>query len=278
MAKPRRREKPTDICSIYMLTNIKTDELYYTGQTWYSLEYRFRCHATEARCGGNRKLAKTIREVGIENIIITKIDEAPTQSRADWLEDFYILGGNTIECGCNCKRGGSAGKHSEETKMLLREKRRGQKPRKKLSLSAKRKEAGTYKGSKNGSAKLNDQTAREIKEKLVECKLSKRAIAREYHVDPRVIYSIAMGKTWAHVIVPNVPKPKSRYNFGKSKLTYQNVLEIRKLRAEGKSMKIISERYPMMTKRNLYDIINKKIWNEETMNTKHYWSTKKKIV
>lgn len=108
-----------EICSIYLLSCTKSPRIY-IGQTWEPI--------LEDRMGrdGNGYsnspyLFSAIQKHGAENFYYTLLETCDTQEEADAIEDKYILQYNVLDhdIGYNLKRGGSHGKHSEETKQKI---------------------------------------------------------------------------------------------------------------------------------------------------------------
>jgi group I intron endonuclease len=107
----------------------KLSDKVYVGQTWNNIYDRLIEHKRCARKCFNLcvKLERAIRKYGEANFLIEKLDDAETQKEADSLEDFYILAGDTIKNGYNIRRGGSHGKHNQETIAKMRAAKLGRK-------------------------------------------------------------------------------------------------------------------------------------------------------
>ncbi len=107
------------ICSIYLLTNTVNGKCY-VGQTWLSLNKRM-----GGKNGGNYKhsiyLYNALQKYGTEKFKYTVLAQCSDQSLADELEKDFITQYNSMDpqFGYNIKAGGSAGKHSEETKAKI---------------------------------------------------------------------------------------------------------------------------------------------------------------
>jgi len=103
-------------CTIYLLTN-KVNNKIYVGQTWLPL------HKRMGRDGSNYKnsiyLYAAIQKHGAAFFEYTVLDICVNQATADTLESKFInqYDSRNPEIGYNLKEGGSAGKHSEETKL-----------------------------------------------------------------------------------------------------------------------------------------------------------------
>ena len=74
--------------SVYAIKN-KVDEMVYIGATKRDLETRFREHIKSAHSGAKKKLSVHLRNVGINNFFIEKIDETNNKMEAFELETYY---------------------------------------------------------------------------------------------------------------------------------------------------------------------------------------------
>lgn len=107
-----------EICTIYLLTN-KINNKIYVGQTWMTCEERM------GRKGkgyyNSTYLYAAILKYGSENFEYEILDECNNQSEADLFEEAYIkmYCGRDSATGYNIKSGGSAGRHSDETKKKI---------------------------------------------------------------------------------------------------------------------------------------------------------------
>lgn len=107
-----------ETCTIYLLTNTVNNKIY-IGQTWLELHIRM------GKNGGNYSnstyLYSAINKYGSDNFKYTVLAEVATQEEADILETKYIEQYRSMEkdIGYNIKTGGSAGRHSEETKRKI---------------------------------------------------------------------------------------------------------------------------------------------------------------
>jgi group I intron endonuclease len=111
----------TGICTIYLLINLINYKIY-IGQTWSS--------SVEARMGkdginykNSIHLYNAIKKYGVENFQYIVLVQCREQTDADYLENYFIELYNSRDpkIGYNLKEGGSAGKHSEETKIKISE-------------------------------------------------------------------------------------------------------------------------------------------------------------
>jgi group I intron endonuclease len=116
----------TSKCKIYLLTNIKNNKVY-VGQTWLTLKARWGKDGVHYK--GCTLLYNAILKYGCENFKYLLLTECDTQEEADRLENEYMIkyDSRNPAVGYNLKSGGSAGKHSEETKKIIGETGRGRK-------------------------------------------------------------------------------------------------------------------------------------------------------
>ena len=110
---------PIRICSIYKITNTINEKLY-IGQTWNTLEYRFKQHWYKKK--NISKIHNSITKYGRNNFQIELLAETDNQQDADCYEKYFIANLETIEYGYNISEGGSRGRrgrHSDETKKKI---------------------------------------------------------------------------------------------------------------------------------------------------------------
>lgn len=105
----------TSMCSIYLLRN-KINTKIYVGQTWKTLESRW--------SSGYKKswhIFNAINLYGVNNFYYETVAICYNQEDADLLEDYFIskLDTQDREKGYNLTKGGSSGKHSDETKIKM---------------------------------------------------------------------------------------------------------------------------------------------------------------
>jgi group I intron endonuclease len=107
-----------EYCTVYLLTN-KVNGKVYVGQTWLSFEERMQKDGAGYK--NSMYLYGALQKYGIENFEYSVLSKSLTQEEADKLEKFYIEKYNSLDhdVGYNLKEGGSAGKHSEETKIKI---------------------------------------------------------------------------------------------------------------------------------------------------------------
>ena len=108
------------ICSIYVLTNIVNGKVY-IGQTWNLASDRM------GKDGYGYKnspyIFNAIQKYGTDKFEYEVLAQCCDQESADYLEDYFVVQYNSRnnKIGYNIKKGGSAGKHSEETKAKISE-------------------------------------------------------------------------------------------------------------------------------------------------------------
>lgn len=118
--------------TVYHLFNTANGKAY-VGQTWDSLDERWRQHC---RADGDMLVQRAIRKHGSESFDRTVLVTCGTQAELDAAEDAFMLELGTLHPGgYNLRRGGSHGRHSDESRRKMSESHRGMK----LSESAKKK-------------------------------------------------------------------------------------------------------------------------------------------
>jgi group I intron endonuclease len=116
-----KRAKDNRVNSIYLLTNTFNGKIY-IGQTWNKVENRLGDNGVGySHC---THLYSAILKHGCDKFRYTDVMAiCGDQETADYLEDYYIeeYRSRDPKIGYNIKGGGSAGKHSEETKKKISE-------------------------------------------------------------------------------------------------------------------------------------------------------------
>lgn len=116
----RQGTKNGEICSIYLLTNIVNGKIY-IGQTWLPLHIRM------GKEGSNYKnslyLYGAIQKHGADKFQYEILVQCRDQESADYLEEYFInqYDSRNHQIGYNLKEGGSAGRHSDETRKKISE-------------------------------------------------------------------------------------------------------------------------------------------------------------
>jgi group I intron endonuclease len=102
---------------VYLITNTINGKRY-IGQTINTLEWRWKHHRKNS--SSCLALSGAIKKYGVENFVIETICEPPTIALMNALESYYIRHHNTmVPNGYNLKEGGSAPRHSEETRKKM---------------------------------------------------------------------------------------------------------------------------------------------------------------
>lgn len=177
---------------IYMIRNIINNKIYF-GQT--TSDYDFCKRYSGGRWWDittNEHLKRSAEKYGYDKFeVIQHFDIAHTKEQLDELEDLYICVYNTMnpKFGYNKKRGGSHGKHSEESKRLMSEKRKG----KKDSDITRQRKSESRKGSKNpqhGKPRTEEEKRKQseaMKGKLTGSKNGKARKVYQYTKDGKLI-------------------------------------------------------------------------------------------
>lgn len=162
---------------IYLIANLCNGKKY-VGQSW-NIERRWYAHKNKE---DNNHLKKSFSKYGIDKFsfkILKEFEENEnTQRYLDIFEDIYILVFDTMdpEFGYNKKRGGSKGKHTDETKEKIRQSNIG------INLGRKHTNETREKMRQSGINKhLGRRLSPETKEKIrlahIGCKLGKKLSA-----------------------------------------------------------------------------------------------------
>lgn len=151
----------------------------YIGQTWQTLEERWRRHRSKSSC---IKLKNALMKYGADRFVIAPLTkELKTQEDADAAERYWIGYFNSIEDGYNIREGGSKGKHSEETKIKISEALKGttrgspsKETKEKMSKANLGKRRSEETRAKIKKANLGKHLSEETKAKISESSLGKR--------------------------------------------------------------------------------------------------------
>lgn len=100
---------------IYIIKN-RINSKIYVGQTWDTLEYRWRSGHGYAKC---THLQHAITKYGKNNFYYEILTVCSTQEVADYWESYFIQRFDSVKNGYNLLTGRSNGKHSEETKRKI---------------------------------------------------------------------------------------------------------------------------------------------------------------
>lgn len=115
---------------IYKITN-KINDKCYIGQTT-DIVNRFKKYK-RLECQLQEKLYRALIKYGIDNFSFEEFDYADDQETLDFLEQTYILCFDSRERGYNIREGGWGGKLAEETKQKLRDLKRSDEFKQKVS-------------------------------------------------------------------------------------------------------------------------------------------------
>jgi group I intron endonuclease len=258
---------------IYKVTNKITEKIY-IGKTANKFNKRRNQHKHSALNGNsNTYFHKAIRKYGWDNFEWEIIEECGNNDFLCEREVYWINFYNTMnnEKGYNLTNGGEGlvgfnpneesrkkmsnshkgVKLSEEHRKAIGEGQKGrvisEETRKKIG-DAQRGKSRDVKGEIHPNSKLSEDDVVKIKELLLK-RESQRKIAKMFGVTRNVITSIQKGKTWSHVIVEDFkPFNREESNFSgesnpKSKLTEQDVKEIKILLKKGKSQSDIAKMF-----------------------------------
>jgi len=166
------------VIGIYSLTNRANGKVY-IGQSW-DIATRFRDYKGY-RAGSH--LAAAFKKYGIGAFhfgIVMRFPETVTQEELDRAEDDYIIAGDRMNriYGYNMRRGGSHGKHSEESRKLLGDVTRGRKHSDETKRKIGEKSKGRYYSpearAKIGAAHQGMKFSAEALEKMRQSHLGKK--------------------------------------------------------------------------------------------------------
>lgn len=205
--------------NIYLLKCPITQEVRYVGKTIKSLNRRLSDHLWAKNKSHKTSWIISLTKQNLKPLIelIEIVEETVWQEREIyWIKFYKDLGANL----CNHTIGGEGqhgAKRSNETKKLMSNAHVGRKYKpkteeQKFNIS---KGVKTYlisqklentmvggnrdvKGSNNGSAKLNEEKVKEIKQ-LLKQKVDIYTISKQYNVSPTNISKIKTNKTWKHI-------------------------------------------------------------------------------
>lgn len=253
---------------IYKSTNLVNGKCY-IGLTTKSLDERKRQHIKDASTSRTGMVFhRAMRKYGFNNFLWEVVDSAETEVELKEKEIYWIAFYNSYvnadnSNGYNSTFGGdgiNGYKISEETRKKFsdlgkvriftdetRQKMSSSRKGKKHSEDTKQKMSEWQKGENCPSAKLTEDEVLQIKE-LIKNKMSITDIAKKFNVSRGAIKGIKTGSTWSHVGEDvsgiNYSSGAKGSKNGKTKLTDDNVIEIKLLLKEGKlNQKEISEMY-----------------------------------
>jgi group I intron endonuclease len=195
----------TNTNTIYLIIN-KIGQKPYVGQTWMTIENRWRTHFYLN--SGCIKLKNALEKYGKDKFTIEIIAQCSDQQIANYLEDFYIEEYDSIKNGYNIKSGGSNGKHSVATRQKMSKSHIGKpspmkgksSPIKGVSKSEahKKKLSDAHKGKSPWNKGktfplirvISPETRIIIREEYAFGKISMRKLAKKYNVSKTTISKI----------------------------------------------------------------------------------------
>ncbi len=119
---------------IYKITN-KINNKCYLGQTT-DLKTRKKAYRDwKWKCVHQEKLYNAFMKYGYDNFTFEVLDDAQDQDTLDFLENIYMLCYDSIQSGYNIREGGANGKMSEETKQKMRNIKRSDEFKAKVSTN-----------------------------------------------------------------------------------------------------------------------------------------------
>lgn len=198
-----------NVCSIYVIKNHVNSKVY-VGQTWETIEERFKKHKTgKNTCS---KLANAFSKYGRDSFYAELITVCPNQELADYNEILFIQKFDSIKNGYNIKGGGSKGKHSQETKDKIAASNRialkgnviSDQTKKKLSASLKGKSkpprtlnhTSNIKISRRKQSKFTIEIIQMIRQDYSTGLFTHKQLAMKYNSNKRTITDIVNFKTW----------------------------------------------------------------------------------
>ena len=199
---------------IYKLTNKLNGKPYVGQSTEEDINDRWKKYRL-LQCQGQPKLFNALKKYGWDNFLAEVIDTTATsQPQLDDLEDMYILKFDCINNGYNCRRGGSHGKLSEETKRKISKANMGrihseETKRKLANISrgrrhteeSKKKMSDAVKGEK--SCMFGKTRSEETKRKISNTQLGKKR--KPFTEEQRKRISDAVKNSWAQRAAASLP-------------------------------------------------------------------------
>ncbi len=196
---------------IYLVTNRLTGKQY-VGQTLHEdIEIRWNQHRRVCEKSLGRHIASAYKKHGIDNfkfqVICICFDEACND-----LEEYYINKFNTLTPnGYNLREGGNNSKHSEESKQLMSQNRKG-KGLGYMTEEILQSRIGRFAGEKNHNfgKQLSDEQKQKISERMKQIWEEKKCIG--YTSSPKLLEALAKGrqKRIDDAKLRKEQKPKSR--------------------------------------------------------------------
>jgi hypothetical protein len=120
---------------------------------------------------------------------------------------------------------------------------------------------GTVRGEKHAFAKNTEARVRELKLRALKGEPN-RLLSAEFGISPASVSHIKTGRSWAHVVVEDIPCTRSVRRGSEhwmSKLEDEDIREIRRLRKQGRQVKEIAKQYGVSGP-TISNILSGKVW------------------
>lgn len=116
-----KRKTKRDNPSVYKITNLLDGKIY-IGQSW-DTKKRWADHRDQVNLDSPQYIHRAIRKHGLDNFYFEVLVQTCCQYCMDQLEEYFIClyNSHTPSSGYNQKSGGSAGRHSEESRKKMSE-------------------------------------------------------------------------------------------------------------------------------------------------------------
>jgi group I intron endonuclease len=241
---------------IYIIHNILNNKIY-VGKS-KNPHKRWIKHVRISRGNRNKEkfyIHRAIAKYGEENFTFSVIQELSSEQEADLAEEYWIKFFNSRDnkFGYNLTDGGegvSGRIVSEATRQKMRKKAIGRRHSKETLLNMS--------GDNNHRSKLSSNNIKDIRYKYNSLKYNLISLSKEYDVSSRTIARVIYNIDWYDKnYVP--PIPRKTNSFGKPKLTWEKVKQIRQMYQSGSNFLELSKLFNVTTV-NISMIVKKKIW------------------
>lgn len=198
---------------IYKITHLINNKIY-IGQTTLTLNERISSYRGDiskflrGKYTARSYIIRALAKYGIENFVFSIIEEVKSQEELDNKEKFWISKFNSSnrEIGYNIQLGGfGVGKHSDETKKIMSDSKKG-------IIPYNKGKPGILSGENIGNAKLTQKQADKIREEYKEIK-SASILAKNYNVSKPTILNIIKNKTYKSESGPIILEPPPWYVY-----------------------------------------------------------------